>query len=433
MTLLLALLVLSALLAISFSLATVLLVEVRSSGDLTRSEASLYGSSGVSEQALFDLKRQVSCSGGCSYITNFSNNVTLNGQPVVSSVSNPTFTDTVKQNTNFASNPKIYDFCGTGSGNSGCGYGKVTVTYLPNGNHDPLVVYLCQYDPTILYTDMPPCSGTADADAPYWITTKYGDTDAGPYYPKGTLIYSTSLPGQTTWNIDPSLQQRLILFNPNSTGPIYVSIQTFAADGTTPLGLPYAGMTSVTVNTKNGDVGRKLQVLVPNSSSSGGTVNTTNYALAANGGVASASSQYFNGQYPASSVINGERRGTGWGSGTGGWNDNTGLSGEWLAVAFSGAKSLSEVDVYTLADGYPLSADPGPTDTFSAYGITAYEVQYSTNNGATWADVPGGNIVGNNLIWRKINFATISNVTNIRVLVHTFDGGYSRIVQVEAY
>ena len=273
MTLLLALLVLSALLAISFSLATVLLVEVRSSGDLTRSEASLYGSSGVSEQALFDLKRQVSCSGGCSYITNFSNNVTLNGQPVVSSVSNPTFTDTVKQNTNFASNPKIYDFCGTGSGNSGCGYGKVTVTYLPNGNHDPLVVYLCQYDPTILYTDMPPCSGTADADAPYWITTKYGDTDAGPYYPKGTLIYSTSLPGQTTWNIDPSLQQRLILFNPNSTGPIYVSIQTFAADGTTPLGLPYAGMTSVTVNTKNGDVGRKLQVLVPNSSSGSSSVN----------------------------------------------------------------------------------------------------------------------------------------------------------------
>ena len=270
---LLALLVLSALLAISFSLATVLLVEIKSSGDLTRSEASLYASTGVSEQALFDLKRQVSCSGGCSYITNFSNNVTLNGQPVVSSVSSPTFTDTIKQNTSFASNPKIYDFCNTNSGNSGCGYGKVTVTYLPNGNHDPLVVYLCQYDPTILYTDMPPCSGTAEADAPYWITTKYGDTDAGPYYPKGTLIYSTSLPGQTTWNIDPSLQQRLILFNPNSTGPIYVSIQTFAADGTTPLGLPYAGVTSVTVNTKNGDVGRKLQVLVPVSNSSTSSVS----------------------------------------------------------------------------------------------------------------------------------------------------------------
>ena len=104
-----------------------------------------------------------------------------------------------------------------------------------------------------------------------------------------------------------------------------------------------------------------------------------------------------------------------------------------MAVAFSGAKNLSEVDVYTLADGFPLSSDPGPSDTFTQYGITAFEVQYSTNSGGSWTDVPGGNIVGNNLIWKKINFAAISSVTNIRVLVHAFDGGYSRIVQVEAY
>ena len=109
-TLLLAILVLSAVLAISFSLSTILLLEVRSSGDLTRSEASLYASTGISEQAAFDLKRQVSCGSGCSFIGNFNNNVALSSI-VMSSSTNPSFLDQIKQASGFNSNPKIYDFC----------------------------------------------------------------------------------------------------------------------------------------------------------------------------------------------------------------------------------------------------------------------------------------------------------------------------------
>jgi len=73
--------------------------------------------------------------------------------------------------------------------------------------------------------------------------------------------------------------------------------------------------------------------------------------------------------------------------------------------------------------------------TFTLYGITSFEVQYW--DGANWVTVPGGNIVGNNNVWRKIVFNPITT-TKIRVLVndsidHTVDHSFSRIIEVEAY
>jgi hypothetical protein len=86
-----------------------------------------------------------------------------------------------------------------------------------------------------------------------------------------------------------------------------------------------------------------------------------------------------------------------------------------------------------LADNFPLLSDPGPSDTFTQYGITAFEAQYSTNSGGSWSDVPGGSVVGNNLIWRKFTFSAISGVTNVRVLVHNSLQSYSRVVELEAW
>jgi Tfp pilus assembly protein PilE len=56
-TLLLSILVLAAILAISFSLASVAFVEIRSSGDLVRTEPTYYSADAISEQALFKVKR----------------------------------------------------------------------------------------------------------------------------------------------------------------------------------------------------------------------------------------------------------------------------------------------------------------------------------------------------------------------------------------
>lgn len=58
-TLLLAVLILSAVTAISFSLATVAFVEIRASADVVRSEPALYVTQGQIEEAIFKVKRQI--------------------------------------------------------------------------------------------------------------------------------------------------------------------------------------------------------------------------------------------------------------------------------------------------------------------------------------------------------------------------------------
>lgn len=155
-----------------------------------------------------------------------------------------------------------------------------------------------------------------------------------------------------------------------------------------------------------------------------------NVALAANGGVASASSTY-SSDFPTDSVNNGDRKGLVWGSG-GGWNDNT-LSAwpDWLEVDFSGNKTINEIDLFTVQDNFQNPVEPTDTLTFSLYGITAFDVQYW--NGSSWAPVPGGSVTGNNKVWRQFTFTEITTA-KIRVVINgAVDNKYSRIMEVEAY
>ncbi len=166
------------------------------------------------------------------------------------------------------------------------------------------------------------------------------------------------------------------------------------------------------------------------TSTSGGVV-LSNQALA--GTVTSSGA--INGDFPDDAVNNGERRGVGWASGDGGWNDNTinSWANDWVAIALAAPRNIAEIDVYTLADNFPLGSDPGSGDIFTQYGITDFNVQYSTNNGGSWSTVPGGSISGNNLIWRKITFTPILGVTNVRVQVTGSLQSYSRIVEIEVW
>ena len=103
---------------------------------------------------------------------------------------------------------------------------------------------------------------------------------------------------------------------------------------------------------------------------------------------------------------------------------------DWLQVGFAAAKTIDEVDVFTVQDDYGTPKSPNGTTTFGLYGVTDFQVQYWT--GAAWATVPGGTIAGNRLIWRQIIFSPITT-TSIRVLVSGSLNGYSRIVELEAY
>ena len=87
------------------------------------------------------------------------------------------------------------------------------------------------------------------------------------------------------------------------------------------------------------------------------------------------------------------------GAAGGGWNDATPNAWpDWLEVDFAGAKTIDEVDVFSLQDNYTAPVDPTPALTFSRFGLTDFTVQYW--DGTQWAAVPGGVVSGNTLVWR---------------------------------
>ena len=81
-----------------------------------------------------------------------------------------------------------------------------------------------------------------------------------------------------------------------------------------------------------------------------------------------------------------------------------------MEIRFSGPQTIARIDVFTLQDAYTTPVDPAAASTFSTYGITSFQVQ--TWTGSAWADVPGGNVTGNNLVWRQFNFAPVTTERN---------------------
>ncbi|MGH9237936.1 MAG: S8 family serine peptidase [Vicinamibacterales bacterium] len=163
-----------------------------------------------------------------------------------------------------------------------------------------------------------------------------------------------------------------------------------------------------------------------NPAGGGGLVNV---AAAAAGATASASSTH-SGGYAPGAANNGDRKGLNWGAG-GGWNDATNAAyPDWLQIDFSGSKSISAIDVFTVQDAYSTPSEPTQAMTFTLYGLRDFEAQYW--NGAAWQTIPGTAVTNNNLVWRHFAFTPITT-PRVRILVNDALGGYSRITEVEAW
>jgi hypothetical protein len=154
---------------------------------------------------------------------------------------------------------------------------------------------------------------------------------------------------------------------------------------------------------------------------------SSNVALASAGAVATASSSY-GAAYPVSAVNNNERAGSGWGNG-GGWNDaSADQYPDWVQIQFSGSKTVDRVVVYTVQDNYGNPTEPTDTQTFSLYGVTAFEVQGW--NGSSWVVL--ASVSGNNLVKRTVSFAAYTT-DRMRVNVTAALSSYSRITEIEAW
>ena len=154
-----------------------------------------------------------------------------------------------------------------------------------------------------------------------------------------------------------------------------------------------------------------------------------NVALAANGAVATASSTSTGSGFSPTGAINGNNRGP-WGNGEG-WNDATpGSVPDWIQVDFAGSKTIDEINVFSLHDNYTTENTPTETQTFTLYGLLAFNVQYW--NGSSWTTVPGGGVTGNNKVWRKFTFAPITT-NKIRVTINATPDAWSRVVEIQAF
>jgi RHS repeat-associated protein len=155
----------------------------------------------------------------------------------------------------------------------------------------------------------------------------------------------------------------------------------------------------------------------------------TNVALAANGGVASASSAHTCCGFSVSGAINGNIQGP-WGNGEG-WNDATPNEvPDWFQVDFAGSKTIVEIDVFSLHDNYTEQNTPTEAQTFSLYGLINFDVQYW--NGSAWTTISGGSVTGNNKVWRKFTFAPITT-SKIRLWITGVPDSWSRLVELQAW
>ncbi len=124
----------------------------------------------------------------------------------------------------------------------------------------------------------------------------------------------------------------------------------------------------------------------------------------------------------------GDRTGIGWGADTDGWNDaSSGVFPDWLQVNFNGSHVLSSVTIVTLQDNYPRPAEPDAAMTFSAFGMTAFDVQVW--NGSSWTTV--GSVTGNDKVMRNVTFAPVA-ASAIRIVCNNALSNYCRLVEVEA-
>lgn len=154
-----------------------------------------------------------------------------------------------------------------------------------------------------------------------------------------------------------------------------------------------------------------------------------NVALAANGGVASASSAHTCCGFSVGGAINGNVRGP-WGNGEG-WNDATdNVVPDWFQVDFNGSKTINEIDVFSLHDNYTEQNSPTETQLFTLYGLINFQVQYW--NGSAWTTIPGGNVTGNNKVWRKFAFAPITT-SKIRLWITGVPDAWTRLVELQAW
>ena len=241
-TLLLSVLVLSAITAISFSLAAVAFVEIANSNDLAKTEPVLYASIGIAEEATYGIKRGVTslqtslgtCNTFASYPNTPAQYVTNKTKICDINLDNDIEIDVPTNASSYNTARKLYAYDPANSGNGAGGYTQITIKNT-SALQTSFGVYICELNQEC----ESPGSGTYT-----WSHQKLpllsGETD--------TYAAADGMSASKAYEIN------IINLGANA-GFVEVITQ--------PKGLPYLSKKAVEVQSSSGRLIRRLRVLIP--------------------------------------------------------------------------------------------------------------------------------------------------------------------------
>lgn len=248
---LLSLLLLSAVAAISFSLATIVFVEIRASSDVQRTEPTFYATQAVVEEATFAIKRTT---GQTAFPTSFNcigqtnTCISLVVPPptryrdvvITEKISPLSTTYTNTANKYYLVNPDDLYADTDGGGSPDGSYGKLQVT---NIGDVPVRVALC---PITVNDCVTPGTGL-------W---EFSDIRLNP----GSAL------GTGNQVLSPTTSYTLYILYDGAQGGSqngYVRIATFSGDGVTARGIPYFGKKAVDITASYLGLTRKYRAVIP--------------------------------------------------------------------------------------------------------------------------------------------------------------------------
>jgi len=157
---------------------------------------------------------------------------------------------------------------------------------------------------------------------------------------------------------------------------------------------------------------------------------TTNVAASSNGSVATATSAA--AATPVDAAINSVRHtNSEWGTGTSGtgngWGTVSGTPAPWtLTVTFAQTYTLTQIDLYGLADAVNYNTAPTAATVATQYGFVDFTIEAKV--GASW--VLQQTVTGNNKVLRSFPLAVSASAVRVTITASMAASGY--IVELEA-
>lgn len=240
-SLMLAVLVLAAITAVAFSLATIVFIEIRSSGDSARTEPALYATLGVTEEALFQYKR-------------FYEPSTILGRAQfdVPTCSGPKGSDVCSINGVTLSLPRNQPLAFDNS---------PRIEYVPAGSTITLPLYVANsYEQQFASAcvEVIPNDTLSGVAITYRVNDELGGTSD---------VYTANiLPGEVCGSytgFGPTGQYELIIENTNTQRDVSVKISTERVNAAQPDGLPFVGEQVLRIMANYAGLTRTYQVRIP--------------------------------------------------------------------------------------------------------------------------------------------------------------------------